>query len=222
VSTAAGATTLLLIRHAETAWNAEHRIQGHLDVPLSASGIAQAGRLAQRLAADARRQRIDAVYASDLARARLTAAAAADALGLDVEEDPRLRERHFGCFEGHTLEEVAARWPAAFAAWRARDPAWALPGGESGAQFIGRTLAALHDIVERWAGRTVAVVTHGGVLDVAYRAARALAWDAPREHAMLNASINRMRATAPPLALAIVDWGDVAHLAAARDGPAGG
>lgn len=218
----AAATTLLLIRHAETAWNAEHRIQGHLDVPLSATGIAQAGRLAQRLAGEAQRQRIDAVWASDLARARLTAAAVADALGLAVAQDPRLRERHLGRFEGHTVEEVAARWPADFAAWRARDPAWQVPGGESGAQFIARALAALADIVDRWAGGTVAVVTHGGVLDVAYRAARALAWDAPREHAMLNASINRLRASAPPLALAVLHWGDVAHLEQARDEVPGG
>lgn len=218
----AAATTLLLIRHAETAWNAVHRIQGHLDVPLSATGIAQAGRLAQRLAGEARRQRIDAIYASDLARARLTAEAVSNALGLAVKEEPRLRERHFGRFEGQTLEEVAARWPEDFAAWRARDPAWAVPGGESGAQFIERTLAALADIVDRWQGGTVAVVTHGGVLDVAYRAARALAWDAPREHAMLNASINRVRASAPPLALAVLDWGDVAHLEQARDEVPGG
>ena len=69
------------------------------------------------------------------------------------------------------------------------------------------------------AGRpgTAAVVTHGGVLDVAYRAARTLAWDAPREHQMLNASINRLRATVAPPALVLVHWGDVDHLAESRD-----
>lgn len=206
-------TTLLLIRHGETTWNAEHRIQGSLDIPLSATGIWQAGRLAERLAAE----RIDAVYASDLARAWLTAEPVAARLGLELRADIRLRERSFGIFEGHTLDEIAARWPAEFAAWRERDPAWAMPEGESGAAFIERVNAALHDIARAWAGATVAVVAHGGVLDVAYRTARALAWDAPREHVMANAAINRIAAVAPPLRLAIVDWGDVAHLSQARD-----
>ncbi len=205
--------TLLLIRHGETAWNAEHRIQGSLDIPLSATGIWQAGRLAQRLAAE----RIDAIYASDLARAWLTAEPIAARLGLELRADIRLRERRFGIFEGHTLDEIAARWPAELAAWRERDPAWAMPDGESGAAFIERVNAALHDIAREWAGATVAVVAHGGVLDVAYRTARALAWDAPREHVMVNAAINRIAAAAPPLRMQIVDWGDVAHLSEARD-----
>lgn len=205
--------TLLLIRHGETAWNAEHRIQGSLDIPLSATGFWQAGRLADRLAAE----RIDAVYSSDQARAWLTALPLASRHGLEPRADARLRERSFGVFEGHTLDEIAARWPAEFAAWRERDPAWAMPDGESGAAFIERVNAALHDIACKWAGATVAVVAHGGVLDVAYRTARALAWDAPREHVMANAAINRIAAAAPPLRLEIVDWGDVAHLSEARD-----
>ncbi len=205
--------TLLLIRHGETAWNAEHRIQGNLDIPLSATGIWQAGRLAERLA----RERVDAIYASDLARAWLTAEPIAARLGLDLRADIRLRERRFGIFEGHTLDEIAARWPGEFAAWRGRAPDWAMPGGESGAAFTARVGAALHDIACAWAGATVAIVAHGGVLDVAYRTARALAWNAPREHVMANAAINRIAATAPPLRMHIVDWGDVAHLAEARD-----
>jgi probable phosphoglycerate mutase len=205
--------TLLLIRHGETAWNAAGRIQGQLDVPLSATGVWQAQRLATRLAAEP----IAAVFASDLARAALTAQPLAQALGLAIVFDRRLRERHFGIFEGHTLEEVAARFPAEFAAWRARDPHWAIPGGESGAQLIGRALAALDDIAQRHAGQTVAVVAHGGVLDAAYRHARGLAWDAPREHPMANAAVNRMTAAGAPLRLQVVAWGDVAHLEATRD-----
>lgn len=203
------ATTLLLIRHGETAWNAEHRIQGQLDIPLSPTGVWQAGRVAERLAGAP----IDAVITSDLARAALTAAPLAAALGLPAQPDPRLRERSFGVFEGFTVEQIATRWPEAFVAWRARDPAWAMDGGESGAQFIARVLAALHDLVVAYAGRTIAVVAHGGTLDVAYRFALDLAWDAPRRHVMTNAAINRMQATAPPLQLALLDWGDVAHLA---------
>lgn len=206
-------TTVLLIRHGETAWNAEHRIQGLLDVPLSATGVWQAARLADRLAGDS----IDAVVASDLARAWLTAQPIAQRLGVQVLSEPRMRERNFGSFQGHTVDEIAQRWPDAFHAWRARDPAWAMPGGESGHQFIARVLSALHDVVRAHADRTIAVVTHGGVLDVVYRHARALSWDAPREHQMLNAAINRLSVTASPLRLAVIDWADVAHLDGARD-----
>lgn len=211
-------TTVLLIRHGETAWNAEHRIQGLLDVPLSAHGVWQAARLAERLADEP----IQAVVASDLVRAWLTAQPLAERLGLAPVAEPRVRERNFGSFQGHTPDEIAARWPDEFRAWRDRDPAWAVPGGESGHQFIDRVLAALHDVALAHAGSTVAVVTHGGVLDVLYRHARALTWDAPREHQMLNAAINRLSATASPLRLTVIDWADIAHLDSARDEIAGG
>ncbi len=207
------AMNLLLIRHGETAWNAEHRIQGRLDVPLSTTGVWQTGRLAERLAGEA----IDAVISSDLARAWMTGGPLADARGLTMVAEERLRERAFGIFEGKTLDEIAAAHPDELAAWRSRDVDWRIPGGESGAEFIDRVLVALHEIAAAYVGRTVAVVTHGGVLDVVYRNARALAWDAPRDHLMLNASINRLQAQTGPLRLQIVDWADIGHLEQARD-----
>lgn len=213
------ATTLLLIRHGETAWNAEGRIQGQLDVPLSSRGVWQAARLAERLAAEP----VTAVVTSDLARASLTAQPLAAALGLELQPEPRLRERHFGRFQGHTLAEIAERWPVEFHRWRERDPAWATPDGESGQQFIARVLAALTDLAQSHRGQTIAVIAHGGTLDIAYRHARALAWDAPREHVMLNASINRMQMQPAEdgIFLHILDWGDAAHLDSARDELAG-
>jgi 2,3-bisphosphoglycerate-dependent phosphoglycerate mutase len=212
-------TRLLLIRHGETAWNAVGRVQGQLDVPLSSTGMWQAGRLAQRLAQQREHEPIHAVIASTLARAWLTARPLAESLGLEVQPEDRLRERSFGIFEGHTMEEISSKWPSEFMSWRARDPAWPIPDGESAQRFIDRTLAALTDLTHAWAGRTVALVVHGGVLDVAYRHARGLSWDAPRQHAMLNAAINRMDSTAAPLNMRVVDWGDVAHLDAEDAGP---
>lgn len=206
-------TQLLLIRHGETAWNAEHRIQGQLDIPLSPLGILQSTRLAECLASEP----IDAVYSSELSRARLTAAPLVARLGLDVIAEPRLRERSFGIFEGLTLGEIAARYPVEFAQWRARDLTWRPEGGESGQQLIDRVLLAATDVVGRHAGQTVVLVSHGGVLDVVYRAARALEWHAPREHQMLNAAINRMTASSSPLTLSIERWSDVAHLQESRD-----
>jgi probable phosphoglycerate mutase len=209
--------TLLLIRHGETAWNAESRIQGQLDVPLSNAGIWQAGRLAQRLASE----RIEAIFASDLARAWLTAQPIGQSRQVDPVPDVRLRERHFGIFQGHTLSEISSAWPAEFAAWRQRDPDWAIPGGESGSEFIARVLEALDEIAHHHAGGTVAVVAHGGVLDVAYRHARGLTWNAPRQHLMANAALNRVGARARPLRIEVLEWGDVAHLGTARDELAG-
>jgi probable phosphoglycerate mutase len=205
--------TLLLIRHGETAWNAESRIQGQLDVPLSNAGIWQAGRLAQRLADES----IDAIFASDLTRAWLTAQPIGQSRQIDPLVDIRLRERHFGIFQGHTLEDIAARWPVEFAAWRERNPDWVIPEGESARQFIERVLEVLDEITHRHAGGTVAVVAHGGVLDVAYRYARGLAWNAPRQHLMVNAALNRVTAQARPLRIEVQEWGDIAHLVTARD-----
>ena len=209
-------TKLLLIRHGETAWNAEHRIQGQLNIPLSPRGLVQAARLAECLANES----IDAVYSSAQSRAWLTAAPLAARLGLEVIAEPRLRERSFGIFEGLTLDEIAARYPEEFKKWRERDPAWRPEGGESGQQLIDRVMAAVTELGARHAGQTVALVSHGGVLDVIYRAARVLEWHAPREHQMLNAAVNRLTAYAfdsAPIALSIDLWGDVAHLQESRD-----
>lgn len=209
-------TKLLLIRHGETAWNAEHRIQGQLDIPLSPLGMLQAARLAECLA----NEPIEAVYSSGQSRAWLTAAPAAARLGLQVIAEPRLRERSFGIFEGLTLDEIAARYPAEFIRWRERDPAWRPEGGESGQQLIDRVMAAVTEIGARHRNQTVALVSHGGVLDVVYRAARLLQWHAPREHQMLNAAVNRLTALAlesAPISLSIDLWGDVAHLHESRD-----
>jgi probable phosphoglycerate mutase len=209
-------TKLLLIRHGETAWNAEHRIQGTLDIPLSPLGMLQSARLADCLA----NEPIEAVYSSSQSRAWLTAVPVAARLGLQVIAEPRLRERSFGVFEGLTLDEIAARYPAEFIKWRERDPAWRPEGGESGQQLIDRVMSAVAEIGARHKNQTVALVSHGGVLDVVYRAARALQWHAPREHQMLNAAVNRLTALASesaPISLLIDLWGDIAHLQESRD-----
>jgi probable phosphoglycerate mutase len=206
-------TQLLLIRHGETTWNAEHRIQGQLDIPLSPLGVLQSARLAECLA----NEPIDAVYSSGQSRAWLTAAPLAARLGLEVIAEPRLRERSFGIFEGLTLDEIAERYPPEFKKWRERDPAWRPEGGESGQQLIDRVLSAVSDIGIKHPSQTVVLVSHGGVLDVLYRAARLLEWHAPREHQMLNAAVNRLTTSATPLLLSIERWGDVAHLQESRD-----
>jgi probable phosphoglycerate mutase len=206
-------TTLLLIRHGETQWNAESRIQGHLDVALSARGRRQAEVLARFLAGAA----IDAVFASDLSRASQTAEPLARALGRPLRLDARLRERGFGLFEGSTYAEAQANWPNEYAIWCRRDPAHALPGGESYLAARVRVLQCLEQIARDHPGQTVAAITHGGVLDIVYRAAFGIPWETPRSHLLPNASINRVLARHPGPALTVSSWAERSHLDDALD-----
>ncbi len=150
-------TEILFVRHGETDWNVERRVQGHTDRPLTANGLAQARSLAESL----RDERIDAVYASDLSRARETARAVADEHGLAVEELPALREKHFGTWEGLLDTEIRARFPAASTG----------PWGdaETSEEVSERILAALHEIARRHPGGRVLVVSHGGPLRAVLR-----------------------------------------------------
>ena len=149
--------TLYLARHGETDWNAAGRWQGQTDVPLNERGRAQA----RELAALARGLGVAAVASSDLLRARATAEIVAAALGLEVGAlHPDLRERCFGCFEGLTREEVAARHPEAWSRYLA-DPGPAPPGGETRAELLGRLLPALAAAAASLPAPLL-VVLHGG------------------------------------------------------------
>lgn len=209
----ARATTLLIVRHGQTPWNAQSRIQGHIDIELSERGRVQAQVLARLLRSTA----IHAIYASDLSRARETALPLAQAAGIDLRIDARLRERGFGLFEGHTYEEAQARWPQEYAIWKRREPAYALPGGESYLQARARVLECLGQVVAAHAGGTVVIVTHGGVLDIVYRAAHGIAWEVPRQHLLPNASISHVQARLPGPEFAVVAWAQTGHLEAVED-----
>lgn len=199
-------TTVLAVRHGETAWNRESRIQGHLDIPLSPLGLAQAQRLAQALAGEP----LDAIYASDLGRARQTAAAMAERVGLPVQEDAGLRERGFGCFEGLSWSEIESRWPEQALRWKRRDPDFGAEGGERLRDFYARAVGAVERLAQAHPGQTLLVVAHGGVMDCLYRAGRRLALEAPRSWTLGNASINRLLYT--PAGLSVVGWNDDLHL----------
>jgi probable phosphoglycerate mutase len=201
-------THLIVIRHGETAWNRERRLQGQLDIPLNETGQAQARALAEALAGEP----IDAVYSSDLGRAMQTASPLAEALGLKVRSEPRLRERSYGTLQGKTYAEVAEQLPEDFARWQARVPDYAPPQGESLAQFHDRAVEIALSLSRRHPGERIALVAHGGVLDCLYREATGMTLEAPRQHELLNASINRLRSDSHHLTLA--QWGDVTHLEA--------
>ena len=200
-------TRIIAIRHGETAWNVDTRIQGQLDIPLNEKGRWQAERLARALAAS---ESVRALYCSDLLRAWDTAQSVASNMGLRSVSDPGLRERGFGLFEGKTFAELEAAWPTETARWRPRDPHWAPPEGESLKDFRARVLAATHALSARHVGEQIVLVAHGGVLDVLYRAALGLELQARRSWELGNASINRMLWT--PEGLTIVGWADTSHL----------
>lgn len=202
-------TRILLVRHGETAWNADGRIQGHLDEPLSPVGQRQAARLAQSPVAS---EPLHAIYSSDLSRAMQTAQPLAARLGLSVQPSAALRERHFGRFQGARFADIATQWPDDSLRWRKRDPDWAPPeGGESLRQMRTRILDTVHALAARHLGQHIGIFTHGGVLDLLYRAATGLDLQDARTWQLANAAINRLLWT-PDSGLTLVGWADTAHL----------
>ena len=207
-------TRISAIRHGETAWNVDTRLQGHLDIPLNEVGLRQAQHLAQTLV---QRETIDAIYASDLSRAHSTAQAVAQAMGQSVTVHAGLRERHFGAFQGRTYAQIETELPEHAWHWRKRTPDWAPPGGgESLTVLRDRVIQTIDELAAAHAGQHIVMVAHGGVLDILYRAAARLDLQAPRTWALTNTAVNRLLWT--PQGLSLVGWGDTSHLdAVAKD-----
>lgn len=208
-------TRIVAIRHGETAWNKDTRLQGHLDIALNETGRWQAQRVAHAL----RDEPVAAIYSSDLQRAHHTAQAIGQAVQRPVRTHRQLRERSFGHFEGKTWAELKTGWPAEAQAWRQRVPDFAPTGGENLLQLRARIAQVLDELAARHIGEQIVLVAHGGVLDVLYRIATQLDLQAPRTWQLGNAAINRLLWT--PQGTSLVGWGDVAHLSdapeAARD-----
>jgi len=206
-------THLIAIRHGETEWNSVGRFQGHLNSELNAEGRSQAQALGERLAAE----RFDLLLSSDLGRALQTASAIAMRTGHEILVDARLRERRMGIFQGLTPAEVQERYPEDYARFKSHDPDYVIPEGESVRQLFERCIACFTELAERHAGLTLATVTHGGVLAMLYRHARAMPLEAPRDFPLHNTGINRFRHRQG--AWELRSWGDIAHLDHALDDP---
>ena len=200
-------TELLFIRHGETDWNRQQRFQGQIDVPLNATGVAQAARLGARLAAE----RFDAFFTSDLGRARETAAPLAAAWGRQPVAVPGLREQSFGVWEGLDVPTIKDRHSAMWQDWLQHHGDFALPGGESLRQFHARVLVSVRELVQHAAGQRLAIVTHGGVLDMLWRTAQGLSLDGLRQCEIPNTGLNQLRWADGTLH--IDTWADDAHLA---------
>ena len=199
-------TTLLIIRHGETVWNLEHRIQGHLDSELSECGKRQTAALSRVF----QNRRIDALYTSDLGRAVKTAVALEKTTGLTAVRRSCLRESNLGIMQGKTKHELLGDIPDEYDCFRERDPDYIIPEGESLFMRHERAVGCLREIVANHQDQTVAVVTHGGVLDSIFRFVNTISLSAPRTFSILNASISTITITDGKWLL--TTWCDVSHL----------
>ncbi len=204
-------TRFCLIRHGETAWNAEHRIQGQIDIELNATGEAQAWAVREALEGIS----IDAAYSSDLGRAWQTAQIAIAGRGIAVSPAPTFRERHYGVLQGLTLAEASLKQPEAVRHHRTRTPDFAFETGESIKAFAERVTKALAVLADRHGDATVVVFTHGGLLDVVFRIANGRDLSSPRDFPIPNAGLNWFDYESAKIT--ILDWADRRHLDRALD-----
>ncbi len=209
--TSSGITQFCLVRHGETDWNGAKRIQGHIDIDLNAAGKEQARALKRGLSA----HQFAAAYSSDLMRAWNTAQIATSGLGLAVSPAPTFRERHFGVMQGVTTLEASEQFPEALIHHKARTPDYDYESGESLIDFSVRIIAALDALAVLHSGQNVLVFTHGGVLDVAYRAATGRALHMPRNFLLPNAALNWVERDDQGWKL--ISWADCSHLNLALD-----
>ena len=199
-------TDFLFIRHGETDWNRQQRFQGQIDVPLNDLGHTQARRVGERLATDP----AEHLFSSDLQRAQQTAAPLATAWQAAPALVPGLREQCFGVLEGLDVPTIKASHPDLWTRWLEHRADFALPGGESLQQFHARVIGAVKALAEAHPGRRLAVVTHGGVLDMLWRTAHGLALDGLRTCDIPNTGLNHLRWRQGTLD--IVRWADASHL----------
>lgn len=202
-------TKLCLIRHGETAWNAERRLQGHTDTPLNPKGVLQARQMAQALKDI--NLGFDVLYTSDLKRAVDTANAVVELFGVEAQVDSALRERNFGALQGLSITEAPLLRPDIWQAHIARDLDHDLEGGESIQQFSLRVRNALDGIQKRHAGKTILVVSHGGTLDMMYRIASNQSLSAQRIVSVPNASLNWI-SHEESSGWVVDQWADTRHL----------
>ncbi|SEA20218.1 alpha-ribazole phosphatase [Selenomonas ruminantium] len=153
-------TKVIFIRHGQTEWNVTGRYQGQSDVKLTEDGKKQAEKLADNFPV----AKVDAIYASDLCRAMVTAETIAAKFGLKVQAEPAFRELSFGDWEGLTYQQIVDKWEEAMANFLQRPDILEIPGGESFPAVQQRAMKRLNELIEKHDGQTIVVVAHGAVL----------------------------------------------------------
>ena len=201
-------TRFCLVRHGETDWNAERRLQGHTDIDLNARGLAQAEQMAHAIKKI--NLAFDVLYTSDLRRAAKTANAIEQLFSTSAIPNAGLRERHLGALQGLTTDEAPQLEPDLWRSHLSRNITEELRGGESIQQFANRISTALEKIREQYLGKTVLLVSHGGSLDMMYRIASNQPLDAEKAVAVPNASLNWISHDGN--SWRVDGWADTSHL----------
>lgn len=201
-------TRFCLIRHGETTWNTERRLQGHTDTPLNSRGEIQARQMAQAL--KNANLSFDILYSSDLQRAVNTANAIEQLFGVQATIESALRERHFGVLQGLSIEQAPIAHPAIWQAHIARELDHDLAGGESILQFAARVEGVIEKLRMLHSGKTILLVSHGGTLDMMYRIASKQSLGSERIVSVPNASLNWI--VHNDQGWSVERWADTRHL----------
>lgn len=183
---------LYCVRHAESVYNGDGRIQGQADPPLSELGHRQATALAAGLK---QFPDVQAIFASPLQRAMQTATPIAKAIGLEIQNDDRLKELNAGIFQGKRWDEIVEQYPDEAVAWKSLEPDFVIPGGESRRQLMHRGRAALEAIRSSGVQRAI-VVAHGGLLTAALRALLEVPVNS-NPFSLMNASVSQLTWPSP-------------------------
>lgn len=197
------ATKIFLVRHGETQWNLEGRMQGHLDSPLTDKGVAQAKALAEKL----HHYFFAAIYSSDLSRAFITAQYLSKR---KIILKDCLRERNLGIFQGALKKDLDLLFPEEFRCYSKHDPEYVVPHGESGHQFRKRCVTCLEEIAKQHLGEQILVVAHGGVLNSIFKHTFDLPYASPRYFTLSNTTLNIF--SYQDHRWMLETWGDASHL----------
>lgn len=199
-------TEFTIVRHGETEWNKNMRLQGFTDSPLTKKGIKQAELLGKEL----RCRQYDVLIVSDLYRAEHTARILNQHFNLEIIKNIGLRERSFGIMEGLTREEIEQKYAETYHAYMKRKSTYEIPKGESLVRFYNRVITALEDIINQYKNRKILIVSHGGVLDCVIRHIFHLKLDDSRNFTIYNTSVNSFIIKNNKWILE--EWGNINHL----------
>jgi 2,3-bisphosphoglycerate-dependent phosphoglycerate mutase len=200
-------TTLIAVRHGETEWNKTGKHQGHLNSDLTELGVRQA----QAIAHGVSKFSIDEFYCSDLGRAVHTAEIISQNIGKEFVPDARLREQNLGILQGSTRAAFASQYPEEFSQWESHDPDYRIPGGESLREKFSRSIQCVEDLSKTHCGKSILIVTHGGVLSCFMHKALCIPLTQKRTFSLLNGSVN-IFSISETMKWRLEVWGDVSHM----------
>ena len=200
------ATEITIVRHGETVWNEQQRIQGQQNSRLTENGLLQAELVADALA----KREFDALISSDLERAAQTARIINLRLFLPIEYNQNLRERSFGVLEGMTFAEIKQQYPDDYALFIERNPEYVIPQGESYNQLFARVTSEIEDIAREYYNGKVLIVAHGLVLEMMMYKTFSIALDKTRVFSINNSSISTFYIDGDNWFLK--EWGVIEHL----------